>query len=191
MKAEIKEIFPRDYPDNKKVILAYESEFFYDIKSKRAGDDSHWTFDLEIRRFEHPFVKNEMLNFFGAYKKNCRYFIASIQGHEIGQLAVGHHEWNQRARIWDIYVNKDLHRKGLGTELVKFAIQKAKEWRCRSLVLETQSCNHKAICFYLRCGFTLIGFDLTAYSNEDVFKHEVRMEMGLKLPQEKWEILHS
>ncbi|HKZ41852.1 MAG TPA: GNAT family N-acetyltransferase, partial [Candidatus Hodarchaeales archaeon] len=156
-----------------------------DIKSKRADDDSYWTFELELKRFERPFVKNEMLDFFGAYKENCRYFIARVHGQEIGQLAMGYHEWNHRARIWDIYVDKGWRQGGIGTELVKFAIQKAKEWRCRSLVLETQSCNHKAISFYLRCGFSLVGFDLTAYTNEDVLKHEVRLEMGLRLPQEE------
>ncbi len=49
------------------------------------------------------------------------------------------------------------------------------------LVLETQSCNAPAIDFYVKNGFILIGFDSTAYSNEDVVKKEVRIEMGLAL----------
>ena len=49
------------------------------------------------------------------------------------------------------------------------------------LVLETQTCDVPAINFYLKFGFELIGFDAAAYSNEDVEKKEVRLELGLRL----------
>lgn len=51
----------------------------------------------------------------------------------------------------------------------------------RMIVLETQSCNKKAIDFYMKHGFSLIGLDMYAYSNEDPEKHEVRLEMGKRL----------
>ncbi len=47
--------------------------------------------------------------------------------------------------------------------------------------LETQSCNEAAIAFYRKNGFSVIGFDLYAYSNDDPERHEVRIEMGKKL----------
>lgn len=46
------------------------------------------------------------------------------------------------------------------------------------VVLETQTCNTNAISFYKKNGFEIIGFDLYAYSNEDLDRHEVRIEMG-------------
>lgn len=49
------------------------------------------------------------------------------------------------------------------------------------LVLETQTCLAATIDFYLKFGFELIGFDTVAYSNEDVERKEVRLELGLKL----------
>ena len=49
------------------------------------------------------------------------------------------------------------------------------------IVLETQTCNEKAINFYLRNGFSLIGFDLYSYTNSDPERKEVRIEMGKKL----------
>ncbi len=64
---------------------------------------------------------------------------------------------------------------------MQHAIKLAKEKGARMLVLETQSCNTKAIQFYLKQGYELIGFDTTAYSNEDIEKNEVRLEMGLRL----------
>jgi len=48
------------------------------------------------------------------------------------------------------------------------------------LVLETQTNNSDAIDF-LRFGFELSGFDKNAYSNNDVEKHEVRLDMGIEL----------
>ena len=51
----------------------------------------------------------------------------------------------------------------------------------RMIVLETQSCNEAAIAFYRKNGFSVIGFDLYAYSNTDPERHEVRIEMGKKL----------
>jgi hypothetical protein len=49
------------------------------------------------------------------------------------------------------------------------------------LVLETQTCDVPAINFYLKFGYELIGFDTAAYSNEDIEKREVRLELGLKV----------
>ena len=48
----------------------------------------------------------------------------------------------------------------------------------RMLDLETQSCNEAAIAFYRKNGFSVIGFDLYAYSNADPERREVRIEMG-------------
>jgi hypothetical protein len=53
------------------------------------------------------------------------------------------------------------------------------------LVLETQTNNATAISFYLNFGFEFIGFDSAAYSNEDIEKKEVRLELGLRLWSEK------
>lgn len=62
------------------------------------------------------------------------------------------------------------------------AIQKtAESSAARMIVLETQSCNEAAIAFYRKNSFTVIGFDLYAYSNTDPERHEVRIEMGKML----------
>ena len=52
------------------------------------------------------------------------------------------------------------------------------------IVLETQTCNENTIAFYKRNGFSIIGFDLYSYSNDDPERHEVRIEMGKKLKLE-------
>ena len=47
--------------------------------------------------------------------------------------------------------------------------------------METQSCNVPAIHCYMKNGFKIIGFDTHSYSNCDIEKHEVRIEMGMEI----------
>lgn len=53
--------------------------------------------------------------------------------------------------------------KGIGRALMEAIIQEAEAAGARMAVLETQSCNERAIAFYKKCGFEIIGFDLYAY----------------------------
>ena len=46
------------------------------------------------------------------------------------------------------------------------------------VVLETQTFNYKAISFYKKNGFQIIGFDRYAYSNNGPEEHNMRIEMG-------------
>ena len=77
-----------------------------------------------------------------------------------------------------LLVAEGFRRQGIGRLLMDTAVEKAREAGARALVLETQSCNGQAIRFYRRNGFSLVGFDLTAYSQTDVQKKEVRLEMA-------------
>lgn len=84
-------------------------------------------------------------------------------------------------RVWEFLVKKEFRRRGIGAALMKHAVEVAKQKGARMLVLETQSCDVPAIGFYLKQGFDLVGFDLAAYSNEDIERKEVRLEFGLPL----------
>ena len=61
---------------------------------------------------------------------------------------------------------------------MKIAKQQADREHRRAIILETQSCNVPAICFYLQEGFELIGFDSCCYSNRDIGRKEVRLDLG-------------
>lgn len=67
---------------------------------------------------------------------------------------------------------------GIGHELMAIAKEQANLEHRRAIILETQSCNVPAISFYLKEGFELIGFDSCCYSNKDVDKREVRLDLG-------------
>lgn len=93
-------------------------------------------------------------------------------------------KWNNRYRISNICVFEERHRRrGAGTLLMERMCQTARESGARMVVLETQSRNERAIAFYRKNGFEVIGFDLYAYSNDDPAQHGIRVEMGRFLPE--------
>jgi ribosomal protein S18 acetylase RimI-like enzyme len=92
-----------------------------------------------------------------------------------------HPEWNNRVRVFELYVEKEYRRKKIATKLMDFVKEYAMKEKKRGIILETQSCNVKAIDFYLNYGFVLGGIDTTSYSNNDIENHEVRLEMIYKL----------
>lgn len=89
--------------------------------------------------------------------------------------------WNNRMRVTELWVREGYRRRGLGSRLLVFAREEGRREGRRALVLETQSCNTDAIAFYLHEGLSLIGLDTCCYSNEDIARGEVRLELGAAL----------
>ena len=93
-------------------------------------------------------------------------------------------KWNNRYRISNICVFDDADRRnGVGTRLMETILQEAVQSGARMAVLETQSFNFRAISFYKKNGFQIIGFDRYAYSNRGPEEHNMRIEMGRKLKE--------
>ena len=105
----------------------------------------------------------------------------AFQDGELLGIAEGSPEsWNHRWRISNLCIFQEKHRRcGVATALMEKMLEEAAPMRMA--VLETQTCNERAIAFYRKCGFQVIGFDLYAYTNHDPEAHEVRLEMGKKL----------
>ena len=75
----------------------------------------------------------------------------------------------------------DKRNSGIGHMLLKQIMIDAFKSNARMAVLETQSYNSKAISFYKKNGFEIIGFDRYAYSNNGPKEHNMRIEMGKSL----------
>lgn len=86
--------------------------------------------------------------------------------------------WSNRLRVTELWVTEDLRGQGLGRALMDLAKEQAGREGFRAVILETQSCNVNAVGFYLRQGFSLIGMDRCAYTNRDIQRGEVRLELG-------------
>ena len=109
----------------------------------------------------------------------------AFEGDKLIWFAEGFLEkWNNRYRIANICVFDQADRRnGAGTKLMETMLEEAVRSGARMVVLETQSYNFKAISFYRKNGFEIIGFDRYAYSNRGPEEHNMRIEMGRKLQE--------
>ena len=160
----------------RKFTARYKTKGFYDIRPSDFGFRIEYIpFGETVERSFDDEIFSEWLDkpvAFGAFENDV------LAGYAEGFLE----EWNNRFRISNICIfESDGRGRGIGTRLMETITKEAELLGARMIVLETQSCNEKAIAFYKKNGFKIIGFDLYAYSNSDPERHEVRLEMGKKL----------
>lgn len=172
----IRRVYKKDYSNGKKVIYQYNSDQYYDISITKK--ENGWRVDLVAKDFDEPFHKHWEGEFFDESLSQLECYIAELHEDEVGIISFNYEKWNNVLRIWDIHVKPSMQTKGIGSGLIEFAKKRAREIGVRAIVLETQTSNFSAIEFYGKHGFKLTGFDLLSYSNNDVEKKEVRIEMG-------------
>ena len=154
----------------------YRTRHHYALELKRSAGG--WTARLRLRRLPRELEKRCESELFQWMVLEPRAFAAIEDGKQVGWIEVDLSAFKERARVWEFLVLEEYRRRGIGTALMTKAEEVAREAGVRMLVLETQSCNVGAMAFYLKFGFDLVGFDGTAYSNEDVERGEIRLEMG-------------
>ena len=161
----------------RKFTARYQTRGYYDISTFDGG------FQIKYVPFEAPVQKSFDDVFFGEWLEAPVAF-GAFEGARLIGFAEGSPEgWNNRFRISNICVfDASARGKGVGTRLMEIMQKAAEKTGARMMILETQSCNENAIAFYKRNGFEIVGFDLYAYSNADPERHEVRIEMGKRLP---------
>ena len=154
----------------------YTTEGYFEIAPAETG------FSMVRRDFPQPEVRRFSDSFFGDWLEAPAAYGAFCEDALVGFVEGSPERWNNRYRISNLCVfSQQFRRVGLGGRLMQRILQDAAASGARMAVLETQTCNLPAIFFYQRQGFSVIGFDLYAYSNEDPAKHAVRIEMGLPL----------
>ena len=161
-------------------IFQYESPGHYrvEIQPKKDG----WTINLTRENFPQIFKKwDDTDKVIQPYKGDSEIFGAFIDGKEAGLIQFEYQPHSKSVRVWDIDVWKEFQHQGVGTALMNKCISSAREFGARRIVLEVQSSNLKAIHFYRKMGFDLIGLDASHYHNDDIEQGEVRLEMGLYL----------
>lgn len=160
----------------RKFTARYRTTGYYDIHAAEDG------FRLRYVPLEVPMEKSFDDEFFGEWLEEPVAFGAFEGERLLGYVEGAPECWNNRYRISNICIfEEDARSKGLGTLLMQTIQRAAEAAGARMIVLETQTCNENAIAFYKRNGFSIIGFDLYSYSNDDPERHEVRIEMGKKL----------
>ena len=112
------------------------------------------------------------------WEKAEAYGVVGAGGKMLACIEVCPEEWSNRLMVTELWVSEGLRRKGVGKRLMDKAKEIAVNQKRRAVILETQSCNTKAIAFYLSQGFELIGFDTCCYTNNDIGRREVRINLG-------------
>jgi GNAT superfamily N-acetyltransferase len=116
----------------------------------------------------------------GRLVKSRASFVAEGPEGLVGVLALSYSEWNRRAVIDHLYVDRLARRGGVGTQLLQAARRVAQTWDARELWAETQNVNPEGIEFYRSRGFELCGVDTSFYDPLET-REEVAVFLALPL----------
>ena len=168
--------------------MRYKTEEYYDVTietEENTVDGYHINilkrkFDTPVCHYPEEYDFPDKL-YQDHWEKACAWGIVGNEGDKQELLACIEtcpEEWSNRLIVTEIWVHEDLWRKGIGHALMAVAKNQAVRERRRAIILETQSCNVGAISFYRQEGFEIIGLDTCCYSNRDLERKEVRINMG-------------
>ena len=163
--------------------LVYTTEEYYDLET--AFTDAGFQVQMLKKKLPAPVTHSpEEYDFPDSlyqdhWEKAEAYGIVSEEdGRLLACIELCPEEWSNRLMVTELWVADELQRQGIGTRLMDLAKEVARRQNRRAIILETQSCNVRAIAFYLRQGFELIGFDSCCYTNIDIQRHEYRFDFG-------------
>lgn len=165
--------------------MRYTAEEYFDVSIENGRD--HYSIKLKKRRFdvlvshypeEYDFPDRLYREH---WEKAFAWGIVRERGE--GQEMVAcietcPEEWSNRLIVTELWVHEEFRRKGITHALMAVAKEQAALEHRRAIILETQSCNVSAICFYQEEGFELIGMDSCCYSNCDIERKEVWINLG-------------
>ena len=163
--------------------LVTRSDSYYDLEMRQL-DSSGCTVSLTRKQAEEEIVHTpEEYDFpdslYQEHWENAEAFgIVGEDGDLLACIEVCPEEWSNRLMVTELWVSDGLRRQGIGKRLMDKAKEIAAGQNRRAVILETQSCNTNAIDFYLHEGFELIGFDTCCYTNNDIGRREVRINLG-------------
>lgn len=167
------------------ILLKYTTNEYYDLETIENDD----CFEVKMikKKFNNPVTHSpEEYDFPDSlyqdhWEKAEAFGIVGENNELLACIEICPEEWSNRLMVTELWVKDELQRKGIGTALMNLAKEQAKIQKRRAIILETQSCNVRAIDFYRKQGFQLIGYDSCCYTNIDIEKHEIRFDFGFFL----------
>ena len=175
----------RDRWQNHRLEFRYTSYNYYEVAISHLSDAAGFEVSFVKTAFDTPFVNptDDIDKLFKPRHENVKAWGVIVEGNLVAAIETAIEDWSNRLRVTVLWVDEGYRRRGIATALMNKALERARAEKRRAVFLETQSCNEGAIDFYLRYGFTLIGFDAFAYRNNDLERKEVRMEFGIRLEE--------
>lgn len=167
---------PKQQWQNHPLPTEYRTEEYYNVRvdTLPAG----FAVTMERQKFDTPAKHGFQGKLYAEHWPDACAWGILIEGKLAAAIETCPEAWSNRLRVTELWVDADHQRQGLGHALMKVAKEQAGLERKRAVILETQSCNVGAIDFYLHEGFSLVGIDTCCYSNCDIARNEVRIELG-------------
>lgn len=176
---------PKEKWEGTVIPMRYTTEEYYDVSMEKESDG--YVFEMRRQKFDMPVTHYpEEYDFPDKlyqphWEKAQAWGIVGQNGEKEEMLACIEtcpEEWSNRLMVTELWVHEDMRRQGIAHALMEMAKKQAVSEQRRAIILETQSCNAGAISFYQKEGFAPIGFDSCCYSNQDLERREVRINMG-------------
>lgn len=174
---------PKKQWKGKPIPLVTRSDSYYDFEIDPL-DDKGCSIKLVKKKSEEEILHTpEEYDFPDSlyqdhWEKAEAYGVVGDNGELRACIEVCPEEWSNRLLVTELWICDELQKKGLGKRLMDKAKEVAQAQNRRAIILETQSCNTNAIGFYLHQGFEIVGFDTCCYTNNDIGRHEVRINLG-------------
>ena len=171
-----------DIPRLAEIRPGFVSATVLDVERLGSGIEAGWR--LVERRLEQPFDKGtgydfdptEQRNILGRLRRgDGLHLVVEQAGRLVGVLDVVPENWNNTAWVWNLMLDHDVRRQGLGRDLFIRAVDWARRQGYRALVFETQSNNVPACRFYAAMGCELEGIRTAYYTNDDLARREVAL----------------
>ncbi len=149
-------VLPSDQVSLERLDLSFTSHAVYMVEQLPNG------FAL-VERPSSPPLENRYQVDWTELKSTAFTIVAEHAGHLVGIGALTVTEWNRRATLAHLYVDRASRGKGVGTQLLEALAREAQKRSLRALWVETQNVNVSAIAFYRAHGFQLCGLDTSLY----------------------------
>ena len=168
-------------PDQvRELISGYTSSAIY--KVTKDENDTSTVISLDLKYLETPYVKqwessDEEIECYRKMIKEGLSLGVYDSNRLVGIAIVEKKMWNRTLWIWELHVNPEYQRKGIGKQLIEHLMTIGREVDCRVIVCETQNTNVPAISFYRSVGFEIGAIDLSYYTNDDITDFEVAVFM--------------
>lgn len=166
----------------------YDTDGWYDLKVSRIKDG----FQFRLTRKQMDLIRtvrsdewNNQDKLYQPWWEKAQAWGVVEDGKLLAAIETCPEEWSNRLQVTELWVSRALQGEGVGKKLLNLAKEQTVREKRRALILETQTCNVNAIGFYLNEGMTPIGLDTCCYSNRDIQRKEVRLNMGWFPEEEK------
>lgn len=161
--------------------IEYTSKEYYDVNMQRTDDG--FQISIQKKKFTKPFIHSledceYQDKLYEDWWEDAEAFGIIEDNKLLAAIEICPESWTNRLIITELFVDEKLRGQGYGKKLLDIAKKITVEKNYRTLILETQSSNINAVDFYLHAGFTLIGFDSCCYTNTDLERKEIRLNMG-------------